>query len=29
MRRRKRIADLIETCRDAAGNPFPRWTGRT
>jgi hypothetical protein len=27
LRRRKRIADLIEICRRAPGNPFPRWSG--
>jgi hypothetical protein len=26
MRRRKRIADLLIDCRQAPGNPFPRWT---
>jgi hypothetical protein len=26
LRRRKRIAELIEECRKAPGNPFPRWT---
>lgn len=26
MRRRKRIAELMEECRSAPGNPFPRWT---
>ena len=25
MRRRKRILELIECCRDAPWNPFPRW----
>jgi hypothetical protein len=25
LRRRKRIADLIEECRHAPGDPFPRW----
>ena len=26
LRRRKRIADLMEECRNAPGNPFPNWT---
>lgn len=26
LRRRKRIADLMEDCRKAPGNPFPHWT---
>ncbi len=26
MRRKKRIADLVDDCRSAPGNPFPRWT---
>jgi hypothetical protein len=29
MRRRKRIPELIECCRDAPGSPFPRWVTRT
>jgi hypothetical protein len=27
LKRRKRIAELMEECRKAPGNPFPRWTG--
>jgi hypothetical protein len=26
LRRRKRIAELIDDCRKAPGNPFPQWT---
>ena len=29
MRRRKRIPELIECCREAPGNPFPRWLSRS
>jgi hypothetical protein len=25
LRRKKRIAELLHGCRDAPGNPFPRW----
>jgi hypothetical protein len=25
LRRRKRIADLLQECRKAPGNPFPHW----
>ena len=28
MRRRKRISDLLECCREAPGNPFPQWVAR-
>jgi len=26
IRRKKRIPELIEECRKAPGNPFPRWS---